>query len=345
MQRMATTLSALFILVFLTPVAWGEEGHRGTIRDAMQAGGDRLVGLQNTDGGWFFTVGDTSCGLGAGVSCPNTFGVTALGLSASFDATRDPDHLAAALRTADALVAKHAAAPPCDGDPMTSADRPFTVDVSFLLDGIGKKHGGTQGSIYRDTARAWFACVTADFPSGASRADNRIDGRIAQGLNNLGAWDASLDVRAGIAVGEPAYALEEARQIIARQADWDVADANCPGCELLSKGLFLAATRELAHFGDIRAAREQWRNDLLGAQLPDGSWVGDTQITAYVSMGLAAIPEGEGVEATVRRAVEFLLSMQKAEGGFAVGVGFGDEVTEVDGEVLQALGTSRGEDH
>jgi hypothetical protein len=326
-------LVVLFLTAALAANAWGKNRE---IRDAMQAGGDRLVALQNADGGWFFVVGDADCGFGPGVSCPNTFGVTALGLSASFNTVHDQTHLDAALLTGDALLAKHAAAPPCDGNPATTADRPFTVDVTFLLDGLGRL-AGNEKKAYRGVARAWFLCVMADFPSGADRADNRVNGRIAQGLNNLGAWDASLDIRAAVAVGERDYALAEARQVIVRQPDWDVADPQCPSCELLAKGLYLAATKTLQGARDIREARESWRDDLLAAQSPDGSWGGDTQITAYIVMGLEAMSEGQGTHEAIRRAVEFLLSMQLPNGGFAVGVGFPDEVTEVDGEVLQAL--------
>lgn len=343
MRRIAVVLFSLMVFMMVAPASWA--GERQAVRDALQAGGDRLVQLQNVDGGWFFFVVDTNCGLEPGVSCPNTFGVTALGLLASYDRTHDADHLAAATRTANALVAKHAAGPACDGNPATGADRPFTVDLSFLetLVQVGNRHGAA-GQVFRDTAVSWFQCVKADFPTGASRADNRINGRIAQGLNNLGAWDAALDVRAALSLGERAYALAEARQIIAREADWDVADPDCAGCELLAKGLFLAATKELAHHTDIRAAQSRWRDDLLLSQLPDGSWAGDTQITAYVVMGLSA-GGGRGVEDAVKQAVDFLLSMKNPSGGFGIGVGFeGLEVTEVDGEALQALQAARGED-
>lgn len=339
MRRAAAVLLSTFLFMAFPLQARSDDDHQ--IRDAMQAGGDRLVALQNPDGGWFFVVGDADCGSGPGVSCPNTFGVTALGLLAAFRVTHEPDHLSAAQRAADALVAKHAAAPPCDGNPATSADRPFTVDVSFLLDAFGRAHG-PSGDVYRSTAFAWFACVVADFPSGAARADNRINRRIAQGLNNLGAWDASLDVRAALAVGQSEYALDEARQIIARQADWDVDDADCPGCNLLAKGLFIAATEELKQHQDVRAARERWRDDLLASTSADGSWGGDTQTTAYAVMGLATMPEGNAGQAAVAQAVGFLLSMQHPDGGFGVGIGFETtEVTEVDGEVLQALAAAR----
>ncbi len=338
MRRAAAVLLSSFL--FMSPLqAWSDEDHQ--IRNALQAGGDRLVGLQNADGGWFFVVGSADCGLGAGVSCPNTFGVTALGLLASFRVTRDADHLSAAQRAADALVAKQAAAPACDGNPATGADRPFTVDVSFLLDAFGRAQG-PSGDAYRSAALAWFACVMADFPSAAARADNRINGRIGQGLNNLGAWDASLDVRAAVAVGQSDYALDEARRIIARQADWDVDDTDCPGCHLLAKGLFIAATEELKQHQDIRAARERYRDDLLASAATDGSWGGDTQTTAYAVMGLATMPEGNAAQAAVAQAVGFLLSMQHPDGGFGVGTGFETtEVTEVDGEVLQALAAAR----
>jgi len=335
MCKKSAVLLAVLLVFGIVPTVSAQNNH-GDVREALQTGGDRLVGLQNSDGGWFFTVGDATCGLGAGVSCPNTFGVTALGLAASYHVTHDPDHLAAVLNTADALVEKQTAAPACDGNPATSADRPFTVDVSFLLNKIGGIPG-QEKKTYRTVARAWFACVIADFPSGADRADNRINNRIGQGLNNLGAWDASLDVRAGIAVGEREYALAEAQQIVARQTDWDVFDPDCPGCELLSKGLFLDATEKLKNDAAIRNAREEFIQDLLAAQNPNGSWMGDTQVTAYVVMGLMSVHQNKPTKSAVDRAVAFLLSMQNTNGGFNVGLGDATEVTEVDSEVLQAL--------
>ncbi len=336
MCKKSAVLLAVLLVFGIVPTVSAQNNH-GEVRDALQTGGDRLVDLQNADGGWFFTVGDATCGLGAAVSCPNTFGVTALGLAASYHVTHDPDHLAAVLNTADALVEKQTAAPACDGNPATSADRPFTVDVSFLLNKIGGIPG-QEKKTYRTVARAWFACVIADFPSGADRADNRINNRIAQGYTNLGAWDASLDVRAGIAVGEREYALAEAQQIVARQAEWDVDDLDCPGCELLSKGLFLDATENLQNDAAIRNAREEFIQDLLDAQnSSDGSWRGDTQVTAYVVMGLMSVPQNKPTQSAVDRAVAFLLSMQNTNGGFNVGLGDATEVTEVDSEVLQAL--------
>lgn len=345
MRRLNAVLSIAVMLAFAASLggypAKAYADHPNPIREALQNGGDRLVGLQNADGGWFFDVADPDCGLGPGVSCPNTFGVTALGLVDSFRVTHDPAHRDAATAAGDVLVAKHLASPACDANPLTSGDRPFTIDVVFLLDGIGRLPGHEKKA-YRAVARDWFECVMEDFPNAADRADNRINGRIAQGLNNLGAWDAGLDIRAAIAVGKRAYGRDETLEVIAREADWDVADPDCPGCELLSKGVLLLATDEINGDPTIRAARASWRDDLLAAQLPDGSWGGDTQITAYVVMGLAVVPQKPNVQEALKNAVDFLLAQQFLNGGFAVGVSSTDEVTEVDGEVLQALAAARG---
>jgi hypothetical protein len=312
-------------------------GAVGLIRAALQAGGDNLAALQNADGGWFFTVGDADCGLGAGVSCANTFGVTALGLVASFRMTRDPDHRAAVHAAADALVAKQAAALVCDSNPATGADRPFTVDATFLMEAA--KVAGNDGLArdYRRAARSWFTCVELDFPGGAGRADNRIDGRIGQGLDNLGEWDACLDIGAALALGHRAYAEAEALQVIARQADWDVADPQCPGCQWLGKGLCSEVMRPLGENAAIRNAVAAWTVDLLAAQDPDGSWGQDTQTTAYVVMGLHAQPRTKAVGTAIARGTLFLLSQAIGTGGYFVCDGCPDEITEVDSEVLQAL--------
>jgi len=338
-MKKSTLLSVLAASLFVAaPVTPAVADPPHPIRAAIDAGADRLVDIQNPDGGWEWVVGLSLCGG----SCPNLFGVTALGLVDAYRVTHDGDHLAAAALAADALIAKHAAGPACDTNPGTDADRPYTVDTSFLTD---ISHLGKVGSIvgpagkknYRKIAKAWFACVMADFPTGAARADNRIDGRIAQGLNSLGAWDASLDIRAAMDVHQRDYALAEALQVIARASDWNVVDLDCPGCENLSKGLFLAATHELQGDLTVRNARNAWKGQLLLAQSPDGSWGGDTQATAYIVMGLAETSDSKPTKKAIKAAVGFLLAQQNSFGGFNSSATDPTEYGEVDGEVLQAL--------
>jgi hypothetical protein len=335
---------AIAVVLLVATIAAASPGD--PVRSAIDGAADRLVALQNADGGWFWYVDDPDCGLGPGVSCPNLFGVISLGLVEAYRVTHEVADLLAAIEAADALVARHDDAPPCDGNPGTSADRPFTVDSSFLVDvslvgKVGKIAGQAAKKHYRKVARDWFACVKADFPSAADRADNRIDGRAAQGYSNLGAWDASLDVRAALDVGESDYAVAEALQVITRAPDWDVDDPDCPGCEILSKGLFLAATDELKGHHTIRDTRKLWRDQLLALQLPDGSWGGDTQTTAYVVMGLATMDQRHATRTAISKAVALLLSLRLPSGGFAVAVGDTAENNEVTSEVVQALRAAR----
>jgi hypothetical protein len=276
-------------------------------------------------------------GLVAGLQPPpaEAASITALGLVHAYRVTKDPDHLVAVVDAANALVAKQGAAPACDGDPGTGADRPFTVHVTFLME-ASKTVKGSLSKTYRDAAKAWFKCVEQDFPDAADRADNRVDGRIGQGLTNLGEWDACLDVEAALAVGRKAYATAEALQIIARQPDWDVADPDCAGCELLGKGLCSEVMRKLGQ--GTAGAVSSWRADLLAAQDPaDGSWSQDTQTTAYVLMGLDAQPKTTAIRNAINDGVLFLLSQAIGNGGYTVCDGCTDEITEIDSEVLQAL--------
>lgn len=338
-MRRITVLStvlalALTLVLFGTSPSVHAGGAPDPIKTALQQGGDRLDALQNPDGGWFWYVGDIDCGAGPGVSCPNTIGITAMGVLQAYLVTKDLDHLVAAADAGDLLVAKHNAAPACDSLPGTSADRPFTVDVTFLME--LSKVAKPSGKTYKTAATAWFQCVMKDFPSAADRANNRIDGRIGQGYSNLGEWDAALDIEAALAVGQKKYAEAEALQVIARQADWDVADPDCPGCDILGKGLLMHVLKSIGNT-TVKAAIADWTADLVFSQDPAGSWAGDTQTTAYALMGLSAVKKTSAVKNAINKGLLYLFGEAIGNGGFFVGTGSTDENTEVDSEVLQAL--------
>jgi hypothetical protein len=311
-------------------------GATSLVKAAVAAGGTHLQELQNADGGWFFLADDVDCGVGGDVSCPNTVGVTALGLVHSYRLSHVAGLKAAAVTSADALLATYASAPPCDGIAETDTDRPFAADVVFLYE-ASRTTGLPK---YRTAGRAWFGCVTQDFPDAALRADERIAGRVAEGLDNLGPWDAAFDIRAAFLIpGRKSYALAEAKRILDRQADWDTGEIDgCPGCELLSKAhLLLAMAPFRRATSQIKSKTAEFVAVLLAAQNADGSWAGgDTQITAYAVLGLKPYATTKAIKNAVDRAVAFLLfERQTSAGGFDDG--FGDEVTEIDAEVLQAL--------
>ena len=353
---LSVLVSAIFsVLVLPSAVAAEDEwyGH-GLVRSAIQAGGERLEALQNPDGGWFFTVGDTDCGFGAGVSCRNTVGVTGLGLLSSLNAKPDKDVKAAARATGDALVTFFNAGPACDNTASTKEDRPYSQDVEFLVSLSQNGFGGK----YQMVAKKWFACTMGDFPIANDRVSNRIDRRGGAGLGiaNLAGWDTASDIRAARATGNHEYAKALARAIVSRESEWNF--NNDTGYELYSMASLIWAIQPHGDGHALRDAVVGYRDTLLGLQASDGSWVtcswpdvtncfGDTQLTAYVVLGFEALPGGHGVKMAIKDAVAFLLSQMNADGGYNVvnGGSFAStEITEVDGEVLQALAALHGDD-
>lgn len=331
MKRSILAMLAVTTLSFLTaPFVEAAD----PIKAALTAGGTHLANLQNADGGWFFIVGDTDCGAGPGVSCQNTFGVTGLGLVDTWRITKKSNVKTKALETGDALKARYSSA--------GCTPLPITADVTFLV----ALSGITGDASFKNQGATTFSCIVAAFPVAADRADNRIDRRITQGLDNLGAWDAALDIVAALEVpSKKPYALAELARVLSRQGDWDKDTIpNCIGCEILSKANLLRAMAPVkAATTQIKNKVAEYLSDVLDAQnIPgDGSWGGDTQITAYAvqALDLYRLYGNAATKAAVKAAIDAgsaaLLGQQLGNGGFDDG--FGNEVTEVNGEVLSAL--------
>jgi hypothetical protein len=332
LRSLPLMLGAMALSQPAIPIAEAVDQH--AVKAALTTGGVHLADLQNSDGGWFFTAVAPDCGAGPNVSCPDIFGVTALGLLDAFHKTRVPEVLTAAKNAGNALKAKQVAGPVCDRTSATSADEPTTSDVIFLL----QLSQFTGDQSYRQAATVWFNCVLSDFPIAANRANERINRRIG-----LGAWDAAFDIRAALRIGTGTlrtYALAELNQVFARQGDWDVHDPHCSGCEIRSKANLLKAMTDVRNATSlIHNKVTEYLNAVLAAQDANGSWgPGDTQLTAYAILGLQTYA---GSTATVKQAVNkgvtFLLSKQipSLSGGFDDGSA--EDNTEIDGEVLQAL--------
>jgi hypothetical protein len=329
--------SMLFILTALISAApaMADPIDPGT-KAAATLGSTNLASLQNPDGGWFVTVGDTDCGA----EC--VYGVPALGLISAYNFRRMASFRPAALKTlttANTLVAIHDSAPACDAFLGTSSDRPIMADVALLLS-LGTLTGDPK---YSRAAKAWFTCVELAFPVAADRADDRIDNPFAQG-KGLGAWDAAFDILAALKIqrgAETKYALAEAARVIARQPEWESEDPNCPGCQIRAKGLLLYVLwGQRGSSTALKNALLGWMADLVAAQdtgpgASSGSWFADTQTTAYAVLGL--FTQGGPIETVGKRGVDFLRSMQNASGGFALGVGSTTEHTEVDSAAVWAM--------
>lgn len=306
----ATTTSAP-ITITVTPTV-----PEPAVVQAIALGGSRLQQLQQANGGWFFSVSQTNCGLGEGVACPNLIGVTALGLLTAYERNpADTTLLASAVAAGQRLLAVKATVP----TPM-----PFSQDLEFL---IALSHASADPQ-YAAAAAGWFAVVKQAFPDAAARVDHGLATR-----GTLSGWDMASLIRSAKAGGDGDYARAAATRIFEREAEWA---ATNPTHELLGKGSLLWAVHDL---GGFDAKLTEYGNFLLDQQDDEGTWDGgDLQATAYAVMGLAAYG-GAGTDAAIDAAVAELIANQLPTNGWPFSAGGANEYSTVDAEVLRAIAT------
>lgn len=326
------------------------------VATAVSAGGNRIASLQHEDGGWFFGVDDVDCGAGPDVSCANTFGYTGLGLLAAYEHSGNTDTalLSAAIAAGNALKNAFNAENP--------KQRPYTSDVEFLV-ALSQVTGDLS---YRNTAQSWFAVIVTDFPSAADRVDAIFAIRNSQGYRTLGVWDNAGLIRAAKAAGNLSYANAAATRIFERELDeagsglpgWKDTNpahrfdqcANGDGCgqtgnrysydwTLVGEGAMLWSIHDLAAF---TAKRDEYTAFLVANQDENGGWdAGDTQITAFILLGLGSISDPSASEAASEAACFLMSNRLPATGGWPIWVnaayGPAPENIEVDSEVTQAL--------
>ncbi len=287
-----------------------------TVAQSIGMGGTRLQQLQQANGGWFFAVSQTNCGLGEGVSCPNLIGVTALGLLSAYD--RNPAQtslLTSAVAAGQRLLAVKATVP---------TPLPFSQDLEFLI----ALSDATSDPQYAAAAADWFGVVKAAFPDAASRVDHALATR-----GTLAGWDMASLIRSAKAGGDGDYAVAAAARIFEREADWA---ATNPTNELLGKGSLLWAVHDL---GGFTTKLDEYRSFLLGSQDSAGTWGGgNLQVTSYAVMGLAAMG-GSGTDTAIRAAVASFIANQLPTNGWPFTAGAANEYSTVDAEILRAVAT------
>ncbi len=298
-----------------------------TVLQSLLDAGNRLRTLQNPDGGWFFNAGSSDCFVGAGVSCPNTLGVTGLGLPFAYSRTGDSALLAVMTAAGDALAARFTGGAT---DPVYNQDIEFLVALSDI----------TLDPSYAAIAQSWFALEMNQYPTGAGRVDAALARRETQHYRSLAAWDTASVIRAAIAVGQASYALDAANRIVALEPQWKDTDPGSPDpgnpesyeLTVLGEGSLLWAFHDLSGF-DTQI--DEYRAFLVGAQGADGSWNGGSpQDSAYVLVGLAAVG---GADNAMLSAGAFFIANQLPEGGWPDSPT--TENVEVDGEVARAMAT------
>ena len=325
----------------------------GTVVDAAAVvqsitnGANRLKQIQHPDGGWPYIVGTFVCG-GTFGTCPNTIGTTALGLLATYQRTGDTASRAGAQAAGNLLVSRYN-----DAVAQNPAGLPFSQDVEFLM-WLAQVTGNPM---YSSTAVGWFQIEVNRFPNAGDRVADLLTKRNAQHLRSNAAWDVASVIRAAKAVGNAQYALDAANAIVAAEGQWkdtnpahrfDRCGNPSQGCgaadnpfafdlTLLGEGSLLWAIHDLPGFASKVA---EYSAFLFAQQDPGGSWdAGDTEITAYVVMGLAAIG-GQQSDNAMTLAGGFFIDRQFANGGWPASVGAfanPDEIGEIDGEAVRAM--------
>jgi hypothetical protein len=332
-MKRTMVLAAVAAVLASSSMAWAQD-----IQAAMQAGGNRLTALQNTDGGWGWDL--------TGPSATNTVGAISQGLAAAYHATGDANELTALQNAGAFLLTKNNNFSPSDGL--------FAAKLDSVL-------GGTT---YTDFVKANYfnplAAGTYNRSNGgvlyttSMMVDAIRTGRAAGGIGNLAAWDIGIGLASAQAVGADTSAW-----VTGATAEINELDGNQYYDVLGLAGAVYGLARVGAEFdptaGQHAAASNL--NDLAsilaGYQIADGGFTWNSayvipnegnetvQETAYAMLALDEV-NGTLYRTNILGAGDYLLSVQLGTGGWrnTSYTGTPDvENNEVTGEALWALAT------
>jgi hypothetical protein len=321
-----TIVAVLLLTVFASATVWAAgEGA------ALQKGGDRLVGIQCSDGGWGWPL---NC---AGASPVNTIGPIGMGLAQAYKFSSDPTMLTALTNAGTILLAKTNNFSPSDGYLAVQLDRIF---------------GGTT---YRDRVWNYFYAPLAlgtynrngagTLYSTASYVALIITSRGAS-QKNLAAWDMGMGLVAAASMGastsEWVKGVETTIDTLAyANTDYYWEPIGLAGAVY---GLAFAGEDYTALAGDYSGMNLMGMANALAAyQMNTGgfSWDAhdiltpgneDVQTTAYAILALNEVKRPL-YSANIFSASDFLVSDQLGTGGWDI---YGEN-NELTGEALWAM--------
>jgi len=307
--------------------------------DALQNGADRLVGLQNTDGGWDWPLDDGNPG---NVSPRNTIGPIAMGLAQAYYQTGDPDHLAA-LGDAGALL--------------LSKTNNFSPSDGYLAVQLDQVFGGTA---YRDHVTTNFygplAAGTYNRNGAGTLYDtagyvNLIRTNRSGNYANLAAWDLGMGL-----VGAASAGASTTEWIDGVRAEIDELDSVSPsgwfdviGLAGAVYGLAFVNEDHDPQAGEHAAASSlaDLAAVLASYQISNGGFAWNAnyvipnddneavQETAYAMLALNEVDRA-GYLTKIQGAADYLLSVQLTTNGWE-GSARSGENNEVTGEALWGI--------
>jgi len=323
------TVMVVLVVIF----AAGSTGFASLV---FQAGGDRLVAIQNNDGGWDSQVGD---GDPTNASIRNTVAPIAMGLAQAYRWTGDVGQLTALQNAGNFLLAKTNNFSSCDGYLAVELDSIFGgttytshVKANFygaLAAGAYDRNGG--GTLY-DTA-AYIDLIRTE-RSGAKA--------------NLAAWDIGIGLYAADLVEADTSAWLAGTRAEIEELDgnayYDVLGLAGSILGLASVGQDFdptagehAAASSLSNLGQILASYQiagggfAWNMDYVVEDA--GNEV--VQETAYSILALQAL-DSAGYLANIGDARSYLHSVQLGTDGWENNPGSGEN-NQMTGEALWAI--------
>ena len=316
------------ILVFQAGTASAQE--TPDYQSVIVKAADNLLATQNDDGGWEWMNPDTDPSTGV-PSPANTRGVTAQGLLDAYVLTRNPDYLAACIKTYDNMVVLSEDADPAKRR-IRGPDVPFLVELSEV----------TGDPTYADFARDRYENALDEFGNGTATGFAQYIRNVRIGLPAVISWDINLYIQGALALdryypenGYDAQAENMAEVIYGSlyvdPVDFDLTDNTQNEYWIAYTGAIEAFTTTGTH--GTEAA--DLTTTLISSQQPDGRFIGvgdgsDAQTTAYAVMAL--LKAGE-TDATIDGA-SYLISAQLLTGGYQYDSTGNTEVTS---EATQAL--------
>jgi hypothetical protein len=303
---------------------------------SVQAGADRVVALQNPDGGWPWPLtGGTALTVGGPIGC---------GLLSAYRVTGDADHLNSALAYGNLVNTK-------------TSDWARTFTLMFLVN----LSETSRIPAYLNKAKGFFTDLTngtyvnAGISYNTASWINWTQTRRGADSINLRPWDLAGYPYAALRAGSPSQltafdqAVKDGINTLDSSKDYlllglaaGISGVCWMGEEFdPTSGAFSSASN-VTDLADI----------LAGYQNPNGSWYWDIdlpaptsadedlQLTAYATLALLASNTNGRYKEEIGLACDYLMRLQLPNGGWPDYPGGTGEITEVDGEIVWALGAA-----
>lgn len=323
------TVKAILLVVFTIAGA-------ASASYVFEAGGDRLVTLQNIDGGWDAPLDDLDPSSG---SSTKAIGPTAMGLAQAYRQTLDPGHLAALQSAGGFLLSKTNTFSPADGYLAVELDSIFAV-TTYSDHITANFYDALSAGTYNRNG----AGILYDTPAYINLIRSERSGAIA----NLAAWDLGTGLYSAQLLG-----VDTSQWVAGTKAEIEQLDANKWYDVLGLAGSILGLASVGEDFdpasGEHAAASSlsELCDILAGYQISGGGFAWNSgyvfsgggnetvQETAYSILAMAAL-DAAAYSHNIEGAQSYLQSVQLPTGGWENHFASGEN-NEITGEALWAI--------